>query len=482
MKTSTLRYRLLQFLPLIVVALMAAAWFSLPVDARHQGISPLYMAVLAPEEEPAPDLREVRTLVMDSLLRQDKGLEPWEDLPGIADARAIDGLAGRTSTLLAGIEPDVCDETGAPRVLTAAEQEQVFASVGTFEERYKASVTVFVVSTDLAPTVALSSIGDARVLTDEERAAAQGIGTVEALRRLAQNQKAGPVWLDLESTRSGISGDVVHGGRHIGWNTLLLDGHFWESYTISREGSYLGPLTNGMWDSLSDPELKRSADVIANSGDGAVLVVGPMDSGLHVVRPAPGMDAEQAARLWSRLSDWRLSEALWGPISLGSEARAVADGAGLAEVAFAGSGAAPRIALVALYRAHPREPALWEALGRSPLTVLRVWLGTYLSLVIAALAVLFLASLVASPLAFRAERIYRERVEAERERERVQREAELRVVRKLDELSERVESVREHASEATSASVSDVAEDIDSTVAELRRILGDVVAKGDPDE
>jgi ABC-type transporter Mla subunit MlaD len=114
--------------------------------------------------------------------------------------------------------------------------------------------------------------------------------------------------------------------------------------------------------------------------------------------------------------------------------------------------------------------------------VLRVWLGTYLSLVIAALAVLFLASLVASPLAFRAERIYRERVEAERERERVQREAELRVVRKLDELSERVESVREHASEATSASVSDVAEDIDSTVAELRRILGDVVAKGDPDE
>ena len=482
MRGAILRFRMLQFSPLIVVVLMAAAWFSLPVDARHQGISPLYVAVLAPEGAPMSDVREVRALVMEALVRHGQGLEQWQDLPGLSQARELDGLASQTSAVLAGIEPDACDENGVPRVLSAGEQEQVFDGVETFEERYGASVVVFVISTDPAPPVALSSIGDASILSEAEHAAIEGSGTVEALRRHAHKRKTGPVLLDFDSLRSGVSAGDIHEGRYVGWNMLLLDGRFWESYTISPQGGSSRELPYGTWSSLSDPELKRSADVIARSSDGAVLVVGPVDSGLHVVRTAPGMDAEKTAMLWNLLPGWSFNEALWQPIALDNASRAAAGGAGLAEVALAGSGTSPRIALVALYHAHPREPALWEALGRSPLTVLRVWLGTYLSVVIAALGILFATALVASPLAFRAERIYREGIEVERERERVRREAELRVVRKLDELSGRVESVRENASEATSTIVSDVAEDIDSTVAELRRILGDVVAKGDPDE
>ncbi|MHB8805296.1 MAG: hypothetical protein ACYC7C_08725, partial [Coriobacteriia bacterium] len=174
--------------------------------------------------------------------------------------------------------------------------------------------------------------------------------------------------------------------------------------------------------------------------------------------------------------------ALWQPVPLRGESREVADGARLIELAVAGTGVTPRVALVALYDTAPQTRALWSGLGRSPLMIARIWVGTYMSVILGALGIALIASFAASPLAFRAERIYREEREVERERARVQREAELRVVRKLDELSTRVEAVRDRASDATSTSVSGVAEDIDSTVAELRRILGDVAEVGEHDE
>lgn len=479
MKRGVWRFRLLQLSPLIIAAIMLALWFSLPIEARHRSFDPAWILVSDPAGLDAVNMADVQTSVMEGLLRQRRGLEPWEDLSAQSGPRALDGIAARTSGALFRAEPELCDEDGVPRPLTADEQATLFSDLEEFEDTYGASVTVFVISSDPEPPVALSSIGDELVLTSEELAAVRGEGSVESLRREAQGRPAGRLWVDLEMVNGG-QGDLKD-DRYLGRSTLLLDGRFWEAYSIAPAGSMGDMVTGGLWESLSDPDLKRTAEAIARSSDGAVLVVGPVDAGHHVVRPA-SMSADDGAALWGLAARSPQHQALWQPVPLRGESRAAAGGARLMEFAVAGSGVAPRVALVALYDTPPRARALWSALGRSPLTVARVWVGTYLSVILGALGILLIASFVVSPLAFRAERIYREEREAERERTRMQREAELRVVSRLDELSARVEAVRDHASEATSTSVSGVAEDIDSTVAELRRILGDAAEAGEHDE
>ena len=479
MKTAILRYRLLQLSPLIIAALIAALWFSLPIEARHRSLDPLWTSLFSPESPDAAYMPEVQISVMEALLRQKRGLEPYEAVLGDTGQRAIDGLAARTSGALFRAEPAVCDENGAPRSITEAEQSTLFEDVKEFEDAHDASVMVYVISSDPEPPVALSSIGEESVLTTAELAAVRGEGSIEPLRREALSQPNGRLWVDLQMLNGGQG--AVQGEGLIGWSTLLLDGRLWEAYSISPEGAYGDMLTGGIWQSLGDPDLKRSMETIARSSDGAVLVVGPVDAGRHLVRPA-GTGADEADALWRLASNTPGFQALWQTVPLRGEERKIAGGARLMELAFAGSGASPRVALIALYDNAPQARRLWSALGRSPLTVARVWVGTYLSVFIVFLGIALIVSFVASPLAFRAERIYREEREVVRERARVQREAELRVVRKLDELSARVEAVRDHASEATSASVMGVAEDIDSTVEELRRILGDVAGAEGHDE
>ncbi|MHB1477745.1 MAG: hypothetical protein ACYCXD_09275, partial [Coriobacteriia bacterium] len=334
-------------------------------------------------------------------------------------------------------------------------------------------------SSDPEPPVALSSVGDESLLTPDELAAIRGEGSVESLRREAHDRPTGRLWVDFDMLNGSVV--EVRGSRCIGMGTLLLDGHFWEAYSIAPEDAMGDIMPGGMWESLSDPALTRSAETIARSTDGAVLVVGPVDAGHHVVRPAD-MSADEASALWDIAARSPEHLALWQPVPLRGESREAAGGARLIELAVAGTGVTPRVALVALYDTAPQTRALWSGLGRSPLMIARIWVGTYMSVILGALGIALIASFAASPLAFRAERIYREEREVERERARVQREAELRVVRKLDELSTRVEAVRDRASDATSTSVSGVAEDIDSTVAELRRILGDVAEVGEHDE
>lgn len=479
MKKAILRYRLLQLSPLIVAALIAALWFSFPIEARHRSLDPLWAIFLGQDGAVEIDMSSVQVSVMESLLRQKRGLEPYEGVFGDTGIRKLDSMAARTSGALFRAEPEICDDDGVPRPLTADEQTTLFSDLKEFEDTYDASVIVYVISSDPEPPVALSSIGDESVLTTAELAATRGEGSVESLRRDALARPVGRLWVDLGMLDGG-QGDVK-GDRFIGWSTLLLDGRFWEAYSVTAADSFGDMLTGGLWESLDDPDLARSAENIAQSSNGAVLVVGPVDAGRHVVRPAE-MSADEADALWNLAARSPGHSALWQSVPLRGGERVIADGARLMELAVAGSGVSPRVALVALYDTAPRVRELWPQLGRSPLTVARVWVGTYLSGFIALLGLALIASFVASPLAFRAERIYREEREAEHERARVQREAELRVVRKLDELSARVEAVRDHASEATSASVSGVAEDIDSTVAELRRILGDVAGAEDHDE
>ena len=67
--------------------------------------------------------------------------------------------------------------------------------------------------------------------------------------------------------------------------------------------------------------------------------------------------------------------------------------------------------------------------------------------------------------------------ELERERERVRREARERVIDRLTALSERIDVAATTASGDTSDQIALAARDIDSTVAQLKDILGDLAAE-----
>ncbi len=480
MKREIWRFRLVQLAPLIVAALMAALWYSFPVEVRQVGVSPLYLFFADSDAVDGFGSPYTQVSVMEALLRVKQGLQPWESAGGDQWPRAIDRMATETAGALFRAEPGLCDDDGVPRSLTAGEQAALFSGVDAFEARFGARVAVFVISSDPEPPVAFASIGDPAILTDEERAEVEGGMTPVSVRRLAPGRSTRNMWVDLSAVNAGAG--ELRDGRFISVGTMLLDGHLWEWYSITPEGANADFFLTDTWESLQDAGLRQSAETVAESSDGAVIIVGPVDSGAHLIRSAPGSDDDGAAALWALAARTPRLEAMSRPYPLQGDSHAAAGGARLVELAFAGSGAVPRVAVVALYDDHPRVPALWEALGRSPLTVSRVWLGTHLSTVMAVLVVVLALSLVASPLAFRAERIHREEQEAENERLRIQREAELRVVRKLDELSGRVEAVKGQASETTAVSVTGVSEDIDSTVAELRRILGDVAGDGGRDE
>lgn len=476
MKRSLWRYRILHISPLVVIALLAAAWFGVPSEARTAGLMPLFGLGAVWDNEFVYSADETQVTVMQAILRQQQGLEPWEGATSVGGPWALGSLAGSVSSALADVEPEVLDETGAPRELDAAEAALAFERVDAYEAEYDASVAVFVISSDPAPPVAISSIASESVLTAAERTELKNHGTLEPIRRLVARSGAGPVWVDLHELNGGTG--ESYNGRFIGHSAFTLDGHIWETYTLAHN-EYAGqPLMAGMWDSVTDPAVQQSADAIARAGEGAAFVVGPIDAGHHVVRPARGLTADETAGLWRLAESMRLEALTQGPVGVGRDLSAIAGGADLVEAALVGSGRAPRVALIALYDTHPATHALWERIGRSPITVIRVWMGTYPTFILGALAVLLLASVVASAVAFRAERLYRERIEVERERARVQREAELRVISKLDELSVRMDSLREHASSSTAEGVAGVSEDIESTVAELRSILGSV-AEGD---
>ncbi len=476
MKRSLWRYRILQISPLVVIALMAAAWFGVPSEARTAGLMPLFGLGAVWDNEFVYSADETQVTVMQAILRQQQGLEPWEGVASVGGPWALGSLAGSVSSALADMEPEVLDETGAPRELDAAEAALAFERVDTYEAEYDAAVAVFVISSDPAPPVAISSIASESVLTAAERTELENHGTLEPIRRLVARSGAGPVWVNLHELNGGTG--ESYNGRFIGYSAFTLNGHIWETYTLAHN-EYAGqPLMPGMWDSVTDPAVQQSADAIARAGEGAAFVVGPIDAGHHVVRPARGFTADETAGLWRLAESRRLETMTQGPVGVGRDLSAIAGGADLVEAAVVGSGRAPRVALIALYDTHPATRALWERIGRSPVTVVRVWMGTYPTFILGALAVLLLASVAASAVAFRAERLYRERIEVERERARVQREAELRVISKLDELSVRMDTLREQASSSTAEGVAGVSEDIESTVAELRSILGSV-AEGD---
>lgn len=473
-----LPYRLIQLSPLVVLVSIAAVWFSLPAGVRMVGVTRLFM-IGVPEEYRVSN-QEIQVSVMEEIERWQAGSDVLGATEYGSGDRPVDSLARRTSSELGLLDPPLCDERGIPRALTAAEEDTTLAGVTTFEQQQNAEVVVLVLPPAERVPVVVSSLVDTSVLTPDELAEFGLDGTIDAIRLSAAGLKDGVPLPRVDVMTAGASDMIA--SRNIAVSALVLDGHLWEAYTVGKEGLSVDPLMGGLWQSIDDENLAWTLENAASGSQGCAFIVGPVEAEPLVLRPAPGMNAEDNAHLWDLIVPRAGDQALWQPVALWGDARAAAGGAPLGEMALAGSDTDPRVAVIALYDTHPRIPELWDTIGRGPGTRLRVWMGGNILTILAALGVLLLASLVASPLAFRAERLYVERIEVGRERARVQNETERRVVERLNELSARMDAVIAVASDTTVTGMEDVAEDIESTIAELRAILGSVSLQEHPDE
>ena len=231
---------------------------------------------------------------------------------------------------------------------------------------------------------------------------------------------------------------------------------------------------------------QKALDRLARRYGGAAFLLGPTDGELTPLRLAEGMTEKQAR---SAYEDSLSSPQLGFTTSMGQPrasnkqtlggARWVgtalaASGGYLVQTQGGRTGTRQPLVFVALYDDSPDAALVWERMGWTPWRQIQVWLAANLALIGGALIVLFLASAIASPFAFVYERRRDEEMDLERERERVRRQARERVIDRLTELSDRVDSVAADSSGRASQEVSEVALDIESTVRELRTILGEL--------
>ncbi|PKQ15623.1 MAG: hypothetical protein CVT67_08855 [Actinobacteria bacterium HGW-Actinobacteria-7] len=280
--------------------------------------------------------------------------------------------------------------------------------------------------------------------------------------------------------------------------------HTYEYYGVypARSNDVPDDTFNGAFIELQDfhkidaPGNLRALQRVTGRLGGAAFLIGPTDAPLVPVRLPEGLTARQAQ---IAIQDQLVNQDTWGQwpdqVSRAGSILAARIGAGWFTSALAYTpadsagntgghiGGAQPLVFVALYDNNPAVPLMWDRLVKTPGKQVQVWLSVNGLLVAGVLAVLFLGALVASPVAFLYERRQTEEQDLARERERVRREARERVVGRLTHLSERVDAAAAMASASTRREVAGVAHDIDSTVDELRLILGELSKRGgDRDE
>jgi hypothetical protein len=140
-----------------------------------------------------------------------------------------------------------------------------------------------------------------------------------------------------------------------------------------------------------------------------------------------------------------------------------------------------RVVFAALYATDPRITALRAAVVTNPWRAVQLWVALALPWVLAGLGALLVAAMVASPLAFVAERRLRADHALEVERERIRTAARERVLDRLAALSAHVERAGEEGARRDADELDSVSRDIEGTVEELRRILGSTSPGGDAD-
>ncbi|MDO8963174.1 MAG: hypothetical protein Q7W30_01640 [Coriobacteriia bacterium] len=475
--------RLVEATPLVIAALLVAVWLVVPAEMRNVSAlanidpryitagmtlpDPTYEALIALDQSASPGgtvnapTPGVRLLTMATLVKADLMRRPW---------RFYDG-------------------SGAIAPMAIPADDGAFGQLKKFESQNGSRVIAYVVPPATRPRVAARAVFDLSVLTSQEASELAASGTLESLRHAVRGSK--PTTLPIDYANVGSRTSAPHGDRTIEYGPVLADGHIYEAYGVfpTRQGNQYSMLPDFWAGGVSAPESLRAMERLARRFRGCIFIIGPTD-GSPVPEYLPsGISAEQAVTIAKKAianptSDFSETE----PVRLAGDALAAAGGASWAVSALAAQAVSPddssdprpheqqAMAFVSLTSEKPAIRLMWERLGATPLHIVQVWLSVRMATVMSLLGVLFAASLVAAPAAFVYERRLTQDIETERERERVRAQARERVVRRLTELSERMEAAA-GTSSCGAPEIAAVASDLDATVTELRTILGDLSQK-----
>jgi hypothetical protein len=478
--------RLVQFAPAAALGLFLGAWFAVPAPMRTAALSDS-MSYSSPTGPISSS---------DSTLRALQVLELWTQEQA---GRPQDGQTATTYSHLSATAWLAANEvmsktrrlygTDAARPPALPVDDPSFEAIASFESQTHGRVFAFGLPARSNPRVALSAISSLGVLTPVERRELEASGTLETLRHRQRGPSPSVLPVDLAN---------LNGMDSIGYRSVAIQGHFYEVYSLVPQDS--------RWDNLPhDPptlpdttvldseQNRRALGRVAAYTGGAIFVIGPIDAEPVSLRLPTGATASPSA-LTRRPADMlgegagvrELDQDVAAQLGGRWVSTAVSapdeDGEEIAQSANGQTGIGIPVILVAIWDVHPEIAVTWDRLGRTPLREFWVWLAARLPFVLSMLGVLLAVSLVVSPIAFVRERRLTAASEIEREQERIRREARESVVTRLTQLSARIDGAADEAADASRGSIAQAARDIDVTLADLRRILGELTASGERDE
>ncbi len=472
--------RLLELSPLIVLTLALAVYLALPRTVGGMLLtSALYRS---PVQDPAYQQQSQAQLALSefrNLAEQGKQEYVGRDF-GVENASLQDVVDAAWATM----QPKELDRAVIGEVLP--ENHRAQARVRQWERENRAQLYLWVVPVSADTTIAYQYVGNAGLLTMQERLALSGPHKDQIRGLLSYATGEPPV--PLATLNSG--GGVGEASRTINVASWLAGGHVWESYLIYPSGP--GSDTSGYYPELGsftlDPTSRDGRawlDRFTSKFNGDVFIVGPVDGAPALLRtPTPTevtwlegprtlgsvvwpKRAEQNAlseRTGFALSDGerRLTGGKWGILAVAGE-----------DSPAAGTPAKASVVALAVMNESPAVTVLRQQWGSTPTRRMQAWLAPRYTFALGFLGMLFLASLVVSPTAFMFERRATAEVEMERERERIRREANERVFARLEALSREVESAGQSATGPAEDELARAATGIEDTLEDLRRLLGD---------
>ena len=237
---------------------------------------------------------------------------------------------------------------------------------------------------------------------------------------------------------------------------------------------------------------KRWLDRFTSKFDSNLIVFGPLEGAMMPLRIPSHYNAQRAEQLgalaWSRMGtpgsndenpfalsqeERDLAGGTWGMLATAGQDMSLSDQA-------VGEPAKQSVVALAVSNENPSTRLLKQLWGSTLWRRIQVWVALRYTFLLGFLGMLFLASLVVSPTAFVYERRVTAEREMERERERIRREANQRVFTRLEALSREVEQAGTNADADASEKLESAAHDIEATLVDLRRLLGDTNGKAGP--
>ncbi len=480
---------LLELSPLITAALVVALWFAIPGAVRGQILAYESYRRNPPADVAAPDWTaeaDPSEVALNAYSQAASSGQQNGQANEVEPAAASIELQKALGAVWLGLKSS--EVSAALEGRTVGANDPASQKLAAYERRTGAQVYTWVASQVAPPRVAWADLRAPGVLLPEERSELAS-GTAEMIRQLILGRSLGEPKLDVQN----IGGTAVSsdGERTIDSHTWVANGQLWEVYDvyISRE-NFGGPANLSQFS--ADPMSAAGRETLEryNRGlGGNLIVVGPVDTRLAPLRfPSNGSKETAsglAAALWpaefKRLASqfspaFRLSD-ITTSTSLSSVPRwALLGGAGRttnSEAAISGyTSNLPPIVAVALFDRNPAAQVLRERFGAKGWARVQTWIAVRYIPLMGAMFTLFLVSLVVAPVTFVVDRRATADREAEREKERIQREAHDRVFGRLGELSSRVERAGTDASAQLEQQLGAVAADIDETLKDLKTILG----------